>query len=91
MTSETTNLHVSRNLNISKTKQDIEKLKTPIRLLGKCCSFALKIRSMSFSLYWHFTTSVRISASTKSQNTAKQTLIQIKLFTAELKLNFNFT
>ena len=28
MTSETSNLHVSKDLNISKTKQDIEKLKT---------------------------------------------------------------
>ena len=27
MTSETPNLHVSKNLDISKTKQDIEKLK----------------------------------------------------------------
>ena len=33
MTSETPNLHVSKNLNISKMKQDIEKLKTPIRLV----------------------------------------------------------
>ena len=33
MTSETPNLHVSKNLNISKTKQDIEKLKTPLRLV----------------------------------------------------------
>ena len=31
MTSETPNLHVSKNLNISKTKQDIEKLKTSIK------------------------------------------------------------
>ena len=40
MTSETPNLHVSKNLNISKTKQDIEKLKTPLRLVWKCCSDA---------------------------------------------------
>ena len=38
MTSETSNLHVSKNLNISRTKQDIEKLKTPLRLVWKCCS-----------------------------------------------------
>ena len=31
MTPETPNLHVSKNLNISKTKQDIEKLKTPLK------------------------------------------------------------
>ena len=36
MTSETPNLHVSKNLNISKTKQGTEKLKTPLRLLWKC-------------------------------------------------------
>ena len=30
MTSETPNLHVSKNLNISKMEQDIEKLKTPL-------------------------------------------------------------
>ena len=35
MTSETPNLHVSKNLNISKTKQNIEKLKTPSRLVFK--------------------------------------------------------
>ena len=43
MTSETPNLHVSKNLNISKTKQDTEKLKTPLRLVWKCCSDAFKI------------------------------------------------
>ena len=42
MTSETSNLHVSKNLNISKTKQDIEKPKTPSRLDWKC-SDALEI------------------------------------------------
>ena len=30
MTSETPNFNVSKNLNISKTKQDIEELKTPL-------------------------------------------------------------
>ena len=45
MTSETRNLHVLKNLNISKTKQDIEKLKTPLRLAWKCCSVVLKIGS----------------------------------------------
>ena len=48
MTSETSNLHVSKNLNISKTKQDIEKLKTPSRLVWKCSSDALQIRSTIF-------------------------------------------
>ena len=54
MTSETPNLHVSKNLNISKTKQDIEKLKTPLRLVWKCCSVELKIGSKIFSLQWYF-------------------------------------
>ena len=48
MTSETPNLHVSKNLNISKTKQDIEKLKTPLRLVWKCCSDAFNIGSTIF-------------------------------------------
>ena len=48
MTSETSNLHVSKNLSISKTKQDIEKLKTPSRLVWTCCSDALKIGSTVF-------------------------------------------
>ena len=52
--SETPNLHVSKNLNISKTKQDIEKLKTPLRLVWKCCSVVFKIRSKIFSFQWHF-------------------------------------
>ena len=54
MTSETPNLHVSKNLNISKTKQDIEKLKTPLGLVWKCCSVVFKIGSKVFSLQWHF-------------------------------------
>ena len=54
MTSETPNLHVPKNLNISKTKQDIEKLKTPLRLVWKCCSVVFKIGSKIFSLQWHF-------------------------------------
>ena len=60
MTSETPNLHVSKNLNISKTKQDIEKLKTPLRLVWKCCSVVFKIGSKIFSLQWHFNKSVKI-------------------------------
>ena len=48
MTSETPNLHVSKNQNISKTKQDIEKLKTPLRFVWKCYSDALKIGSTIF-------------------------------------------
>ena len=54
MTSETPNLHVSKNLNISITKQDIEKLKTPLRLVWKCCSVVFKIGSKIFSLQWRF-------------------------------------
>ena len=54
MTSETRNLHVSKNLNISKTTQDIEKLKSPLRLVWKCCSVVFKIGSKIFSLQWHF-------------------------------------
>ena len=58
MTSETPDLHVSKNLNISKTKQDIEKMKTPLRLVWKCCSVVFKIGSKIFSLkfmyqVWH--------------------------------------
>ena len=41
MTSETPNLHISKTLNISNTKQDIEKLKTPLRLVWKS---GIKIR-----------------------------------------------
>ena len=54
MTSETLKLHVSKNFNISKTKQDIKKLKTPLRLVWKCCSVAFKIRSTIFWLQGHF-------------------------------------
>ena len=54
MTSETPNLHVSKKLNISKTKQDIEKLKTSLRLEWKCCSVVFKIESKISSLQWHF-------------------------------------
>ena len=48
MTSETPNLHVVKNLNISKTEKDIEKLKTPLRLVWKCCSDAFQIGSTIF-------------------------------------------
>ena len=48
MTSQTPNLHVSKNLNVSKTKQDIEKLKTPLRLIWKYCSDVFKIGSTIF-------------------------------------------
>ena len=54
MTSEAPNLHVSKNLNISRTKQNIEKLKTPLRLVWKCSSVVFKIGSKIFSLQWHF-------------------------------------
>ena len=46
MTLETPNLHVSKNLNIFKTKQDIAKLKTPLRLVEKCCSTAFSNSSV---------------------------------------------
>ena len=42
-----------KTLNISRTKQDIEKLKTPLRLVWKC-SVVFKIGSKIFSLQWHF-------------------------------------
>ena len=48
MTSETPNLHVSKNLNISRTKQDIEKQKTPLRLVWKRCSVVFKIGQRFF-------------------------------------------
>ena len=48
MTSETPNLHVSKNRNMSKMKQDIEKLKTPLSLVWKCWSDAFKIGSTIF-------------------------------------------
>ena len=54
MTSETANLHVSKNLNISKTKQDIEKLKMPLSIVWKRCSVVFKIGSKIFLLQWHF-------------------------------------
>ena len=41
-------MHASKNHNISKTKQDIEKLKTPLRVVWECCSDAFKIVSMIF-------------------------------------------
>ena len=47
MTSETPNLHVVKNLNISKTEKDIEKLKTPLKLVWKC-SDAFQIGSTIF-------------------------------------------
>ena len=53
MTSETLNLHVSKNLNISKMKQDNGKLKTTLRLVWKCCCVAFKIGSKIFPLQWH--------------------------------------
>ena len=44
MTSETPNLHVSKN----------EKLKAPVRLVWECCSVVFKIGSKIFLLQWHF-------------------------------------
>ena len=43
-----------KNLNISETKQGIEKLKTLLSLISKCCSFTIKIGMTIFSLQWHF-------------------------------------
>ena len=60
MTSETPNLHVSKNL-ISRTKQDIEKLKVPLRLVWQCCSVVFKIGSKIFSLQWHFNINKQIN------------------------------
>ena len=48
MTSETPHLHVSKNLNISKTKQDIEKLKTLLRLYGNVVLVCLKLGQRFF-------------------------------------------
>ena len=48
MTSETPNLHVLKNLNISKTEKDIEKPRTPLRLVWKCYSDAFQIGSTIF-------------------------------------------
>ena len=54
MTSRDTLFAYTENLNVWKTKQDSEKLKTPFRLIGKCCSDAFKIGSMIFWSQWHF-------------------------------------
>ena len=48
MTSETPNLHVSKNLNVSKTKQDIEKLKTPLRLVWNVVLMRFKLDQRFF-------------------------------------------
>ena len=42
--------NISRNLNISKTKQGNEKLKTSFRLIQKCCSDAFKNWINDFSV-----------------------------------------
>ena len=54
MTSSDTLFAYTENLNVWKTKQDREKLKTPFRLIGKCCSHAFKIGSMILWSQWHF-------------------------------------
>ena len=44
-----------KTMNISETKQGIEKLITLLELnICKCCSVTIKIGSMVFSLQWHF-------------------------------------
>ena len=40
-----------KNPNISETKQDIEKLNTPLSLICKCCSSTIKIGLTIFSLW----------------------------------------
>ena len=54
MTSRNTKFACFKNPNISETKQDIEKLKAPLSLARKCCSFAILVRSTIFALQWHF-------------------------------------
>ena len=54
MTSRDTYFACFNNLNISETKQDIEKLKAPLSLVRKCCSVAIKTRSTILPLQWHF-------------------------------------
>ena len=44
----TTEIVNTKNLNISKTEQGIDKLKTPLKLVWKCFSDALKITSTIF-------------------------------------------
>ena len=50
MTSRDSLLAHFENLDISKTKQDSEKLKTPFKLTWKCCSVEFKIGSTIFFL-----------------------------------------
>ena len=53
MTSRNTYFACFENLNISKTKQDMEKLKTSLRIIWKSCFVTFKIRSTIFSFQWH--------------------------------------
>ena len=48
MTSETFNLHVSKNLNIPKTERDIEKLKSQFRPSGNVVLLRLKLDQRFF-------------------------------------------
>ena len=66
MTSRDIQFAYFKNLNISKTKRDCEKLKTPFRPIQKCCSVVFKIGSKTFSLQWHF--KVTIKTCSKSAN-----------------------
>ena len=52
MTSRDTKFACFKTLNISETKQDIEKLKAPLSLVRKCCSVAIKTRSTIFPLQY---------------------------------------
>ena len=47
-------------------KQDIGKLKTPLSLICKCCSFTIKLGLTIFSLQWHFKYSTRITLHSRS-------------------------
>ena len=47
-TSEIPNLHISKILNISQTKQDIEKLKRPLRLVWEVALLHLKLDQRLF-------------------------------------------
>ena len=62
MTSETPNLHFSKNLNISKTKQDIKKLKTVLRSSRNVVLLRLKLAT---------TTTLRKMCAGESRNKAE--------------------
>ena len=76
MTSRDIQFAYFKNLNISKTKRDCEKLKTPFRSIQKCCSVCLKLDQRLF----------RCSGTLKSQSKTCSKSANIKLhqvFTAK--------